>query len=89
MMLRACLASLEGCRDLWDEVIVVDNASPDDAAEEALGREGVRVAQSTLGPSHPYTRGFVANLVWLYEAWGKKDEAAKWRKEQAKAATKP
>ena len=29
---RACLASLEGCRDLLREVVVVDDLSPDGAA---------------------------------------------------------
>ena len=31
------------------------------------------------GPDHKDTREVVANLVYLYEVWGKPDQAAAWR----------
>ena len=44
--IRACLQSLEACRDLVEETIVVDNASPDQAAEIAASFERVNVLRS-------------------------------------------
>lgn len=41
-----CLESLDKCHVLWEEVIVVDNASPDGAAEEVGKRPGVRIIQN-------------------------------------------
>jgi GT2 family glycosyltransferase/tetratricopeptide (TPR) repeat protein len=52
--LKACLDSLSHCRDLLHEVIVVDDASPDDAAQEAEGREGVTMLR------HAAQSGFAA-----------------------------
>ena len=52
--LRLCLDSLEKCREFVSEVVVVDNASLDDAAEEAVGREWVTVLRNEAN------RGFAA-----------------------------
>jgi O-antigen biosynthesis protein len=52
--LRACLDSLAHCQDLLHEVIVVDDASPDDAPEETKGRPCVRLLHNTE------QRGFAA-----------------------------
>ena len=37
-------------------------------------------AQRVLGDDHRSTINSIRSLVRLYEAWGKPDEAAKWRK---------
>ena len=52
--LRLCLDSLEACREMVSEVVVVDNASPDDALEEADGRDWVKVVRNEEN------RGFAA-----------------------------
>ncbi len=53
--LRLCLDSLDRCADLIHEVIVIDNASPDDAADEVRERiatkEYVDVGDSLPSPS--------------------------------------
>ena len=49
-----CLDSLKACGNLLCEIIVVDNASPDDAALEATSREGVQVLRNDCN------RGFAA-----------------------------
>ncbi len=41
--IKQCLESLGNCRDLWTEVHVVDNASPDGAAEAAESFEWAKV----------------------------------------------
>lgn len=55
--LRLCLDSLELCSDLLHEVIVVDNASPDDAAQEVEERsQGLGVGgqeDQVMSPSTP------------------------------------
>ena len=58
-------------------------------AELALvqGYEGLARSAQNLPPGHPHFRGAsslsaaLERLVRLYDAWGKPDEAAKWRKE--------
>jgi serine/threonine-protein kinase len=40
------------------------------AAQDALHRQA--------GDLHPYTQKSVANLIWLYELWGKPAQAAQW-----------
>ena len=52
--LRRCLDSLAACRAHVREVIVIDNASPDDALEEALDRDGIQVLRNATN------RGFAA-----------------------------
>ena len=52
--LRLCLNSLQKCRSLLHEIIVIDNASPDDALEEAASRDGVQVLRNDSN------RGFAA-----------------------------
>ncbi len=52
--LRRCLNSLEACREWVSEVVIVDNASPDDALEEAAGRAWVKVVRNEEN------RGFAA-----------------------------
>ncbi|RPJ34506.1 MAG: tetratricopeptide repeat protein, partial [Planctomycetaceae bacterium] len=49
--------------------------------EEAQRRwtKALDVVRSHLGESHPETRGCLLALVALYEAWGKPEEAEKWR----------
>jgi len=32
-----------------------------------------------LGPQHPHTLASIKNLIELYEAWNKPEEAQKWR----------
>jgi GT2 family glycosyltransferase/Tfp pilus assembly protein PilF len=44
--IRACLDSLDACRDLLHEVIVVDNASPDRAAELVEARSNVALLRN-------------------------------------------
>lgn len=53
-----CLDSLEDCRELWRETVVVDNASPDGAAEVAKKRNGVRIVQN------PENAGLVALIAF-------------------------
>jgi serine/threonine protein kinase len=56
------------------------------------GYEGMKNREAKIPPhSRPYLTSALERLAWLYEAWGKPDEAAKWRKElqaQQKAAKK-
>lgn len=35
--------------------------------------------EAKFGPEHPHTIESLKQLVTLYEAWGKPDEAARWR----------
>jgi GT2 family glycosyltransferase len=44
--IRQCLTSLQTCRDLVQEVVVVDDRSPDDAAKVAAGFGGVKLIQN-------------------------------------------
>ncbi len=44
--IKACLNSLDSCKDLIHEVIVVDDASPDSAPEVAEKHEGVTVLRN-------------------------------------------
>ena len=59
------------------------------AAEPLLqnGYEGLRQTQAGIVPRvrARTLRGALERLVQLYDAWGKPDEAAKWRKELEKA----
>ena len=63
------------------------------AAEPLLlnGYEGLRQTQAGIVPEvkNVTLRGALKRLVQLYDAWGKQDEAAKWRKELEKAKEKP
>ena len=36
-----------------------------------------------LGDTHPHTLDSITNLIALYEAWGKPEEADKWRAKRA------
>jgi GT2 family glycosyltransferase/tetratricopeptide (TPR) repeat protein len=58
--IAACLQSLANCRDLIHETIVVDNASPDNAAEIAKTFDGVIVlhSESNCGFSAACNRGW-------------------------------
>ena len=57
--LRLCLDSLDGCQDLLHEVILVDNASPDDALGAAEGHPQVQVLRNTenTGFAHACNQG--------------------------------
>ncbi len=57
--IKQCLDSLEKCQDLIHELIVVDDASPDDAPEEAKRKNVVLVAsEANLGFAKTCNRGF-------------------------------
>jgi GT2 family glycosyltransferase len=58
--LSECLVSLQRCKDLVAEVVVVDNASPDNAAEVALSFENVTLVKVGVnsGFSAACNRGF-------------------------------
>jgi hypothetical protein len=47
-------------------------------AEEHL-LEGYRILKVSQGEKHPWTRDACSSMVKLYDAWGRKDEAAEWR----------
>jgi non-specific serine/threonine protein kinase/serine/threonine-protein kinase len=49
-----------------------------DEAEQEL-TAALTAARRYLGETHPETRGCILALIELYEAWGKPDEAEKWR----------
>ncbi|UCG59465.1 MAG: tetratricopeptide repeat protein [Phycisphaerales bacterium] len=49
-----------------------------DEAEQEL-TAALTAAQRYLGETHPETRGCILAFIELYEAWGKPDEAEKWR----------
>jgi hypothetical protein len=49
-----------------------------DAAEKEL-EAALAAAQRYLGDTHPETRGCILGFIELYEAWGKSEEAEKWR----------
>ncbi len=61
--IRLCLESLERCRDLLHEVIVVDNASPDGAAEIAASHEFVTLIRNAenLGFAKASNQGYEAS----------------------------
>jgi hypothetical protein len=46
---------------------------------ELLLLEAVRDRRLKLGDSHPHTLESWDHLIELYEAWGKSEEAEKWR----------
>jgi len=46
---------------------------------EAAGLEAYEILRGTLGEEHERTREAAKALVDLYHAWGKPDQAAKWR----------
>jgi hypothetical protein len=46
---------------------------------ESLYLKVLEVRKRTQGEQHPETLRGTVDLVMLYEAWGKADEAAKWR----------
>ncbi|MBM4027834.1 MAG: tetratricopeptide repeat protein, partial [Planctomycetes bacterium] len=46
---------------------------------EPLCLQAVETASRTLGEAHPDTVRFLSVLTSLYDAWGKPEEAAKWR----------
>jgi GT2 family glycosyltransferase/tetratricopeptide (TPR) repeat protein len=58
--IRACLASLRACKDLLHEIIVVDDVSPDAAAEVATGFEEATVLKNeeNIGFGRTCNRGF-------------------------------
>ncbi len=41
--------------------------------------EAIEGRRLKLGDTHPHTQESLNNLIGLYEAWGKPDEAGKWR----------
>ncbi|MCC6447021.1 MAG: glycosyltransferase [Armatimonadetes bacterium] len=51
--LAACLGSLAPCQDLLEEILIVDNASPDEAAAEADRFAGVRVLRNAVNRGFP------------------------------------
>ncbi len=46
---------------------------------ERLWVKALAANRRYLGESHPETRGSILALIQLYEAWGKPEEAEKWR----------
>jgi tetratricopeptide (TPR) repeat protein len=48
-----------------------------EAEQEPLAAQDALHGQA--GDRHPYTQNSVANLIGLYEAWGRPAQAAKWR----------
>ena len=49
-----------------------------DVAEPLL-HEALKGRRLTLGNTHPHTLESWNNLIELYEAWGKPEEAEEWR----------
>ncbi len=54
---------------------------------EPLLLEAHRILDGAVGSAHRYTRRAIDSLAALYEAWGRNDDAARWRSEPAPAAT--
>jgi hypothetical protein len=48
---------------------------------ESLLIEAVEGRRLKLGDNHPHTQQSMNNLIDLYEAWNKPEEAEKWRAE--------
>jgi len=46
---------------------------------EPLSRAAVECRRLKLGDTHPHTRESSRNLIDLYEAWDRPEEAKKWR----------
>jgi len=54
-------------------------AKEDHAEAERLLLETFHGHETKLGPEHPHTVDSLKQLVSLYEAWSKPEEAGKWR----------
>ena len=54
------------------------------------GYEGMKARQTKIPPpGKPRFTEAAERVVKLYEAWGKKDEAARWRAKQARPSSEP
>jgi hypothetical protein len=50
---------------------------------QLLLHEAVDGRTEKLGPQHPHTLASIRNLIELYDAWNKPDEAEQWRAKDA------
>jgi hypothetical protein len=59
------------------------------AEAERLALEGDRQLAALYGASHPLRIKVLDEIVEIYEAWGRRDEAEKYRRERAARLPRP